>query len=93
MARADLLKKLFQCHRGRDEPGFMEAADELIQEERKKHHPVVASELERILKNGSTASPEMKSLALFDPPPRDTDRKTSLLEIRQPSRYLGRPCA
>jgi SpoVK/Ycf46/Vps4 family AAA+-type ATPase len=66
----------------------LEAAQELIQEERKKHHPVVASELERILKNGAMDSSEPRPLAVFDPPPRDADRKTSLLEIRQPSRYL-----
>jgi hypothetical protein len=45
MARADLLKKLFNSFCSRDDRGFREAADEIIQEERKKHHPVVANEL------------------------------------------------
>ncbi len=88
MARADLLKKLFHSFRSRDERAFAAAAEEIIDEERKKHHPVVANELERILKNGATAHKESQSLTSFEPPPRDPDRRTSLLEVRQPDRYL-----
>ncbi len=88
MARADLLKKLFYSYRNRDERAFAEAAEEIIEEERRKHHPVVANELERILRNGSGSIGEKQMMAIFDPPPKDPDRKTTLLTIRQPDRYL-----
>lgn len=88
MARADLLKKLFHSFRNRDERAFAEAAEEIVQEERRKHHPVVANELERILQNGVGRAADTQSLATFDPPPKDPDRKTTLLEIRRPDRYF-----
>lgn len=88
MARADLLKKLFHSFRNRDERAFAEAADEIIEEERRKHHPVVANELERILRNGTENVGEKQMRTIFDPPPKDPDRKTTLLEIRQSDRYL-----
>ncbi len=88
MARADLLKKLFHSFKSRDDRAFAEAAEEIIDEERKKHHPVVANELERILKNGTASPSESQMLSTFDPPPRDPERKTSLLEIRRTDRYL-----
>lgn len=88
MARADLLKKLFHSFRNRDERAFAEAAEEIIDEERRKHHPVVANELERILRNGAGNVSEKQMMAVFDAPPKDPDRKTTLLEIRQPDRYL-----
>ena len=88
MARAEQLKKLFLSFRSRDDEAFLEAALEVIEEERKKHHVVVANELERILKNGASTARSPTTLAALDPPPRDVDRRTSLLEIRQPQRYL-----
>lgn len=88
MARADLLKKLILSFRGRDERGFVEAAEQIIEEERKKHHPVIANELERILRNGIVATGEVRPYTHFEPPPRDADRRTNLLEIRQPSRQV-----
>jgi SpoVK/Ycf46/Vps4 family AAA+-type ATPase len=88
MARADLLKRLFRSFSSRDTQAFIEAAREIIEEERKKHHPVVANELERIIRNGAGTPRNATSLATFDSPPRDADRHTSLLEIRQPDRHL-----
>ena len=88
MARADLLRKLFQSFKNRDDRSFAEAAMEVIDEERRKHHVVVANELEGILKNGATAPRDSHSLTPFDPPPRDSDRHVPLLEVRQPNRYL-----
>ena len=48
MARADLLKKLFDTYQRRDDRGFRAIALEIVEEERKKHHPVLANELQRI---------------------------------------------
>ena len=47
MARADLLKRLFEAYQRRDDQGFRLAANELVDDERKKHHAVVANELQR----------------------------------------------
>jgi len=88
MARADLLKKLFHSYRNRDEHAFAAAAEEIIEEERRKQHPVVANELEKILRNGSAKVSERQLSAVLEPVPKDPDRKTSLLEVRQPDRYL-----
>jgi uncharacterized protein YehS (DUF1456 family) len=52
MARADLLKKLFTGYQRRDDQAFRQAAEDLIVEERKKQHSILANELERILRNG-----------------------------------------
>lgn len=88
MARADLLKQLFRGFQHRDEEAFRAAAQEIIREERKKHHSIVANELERILRNGEGQHGSWQSVAGFQPPPQDADRKAPLFEIRHPDRYL-----
>lgn len=88
MARADLIKKIFQSYQGRDDKGFRVAAEEIILEERKKHHPVLANELERILKNGNSHKKSFTELTSFAPPPQDSDRQTALFEIKHPNRYF-----
>jgi SpoVK/Ycf46/Vps4 family AAA+-type ATPase len=90
MARADLMKKLFQSYQKRDDQNFRAVAEELISEERKKQHVVLANELELILKNGFTeSSNNFMPLAFYETtPPQDKDRHTNLLEIKSPRRYL-----
>jgi SpoVK/Ycf46/Vps4 family AAA+-type ATPase len=67
--------------------GFLEAAHELIDEERKMHHVILANELGRILENG-TYRPTHQARSELQPLPRDSDRGTPLLEIRRPDRHL-----
>src|SRR5262245_34015904 len=86
MARSDLLKKLFRSYKGRNDPAFLEAAREIIEDERKKHHATLANELLKILENGT--SPNINGIYGFEPLPKDPDRGAPLLEIRQPDRYL-----
>ena len=65
----------------------MDAARSIVEEERKKHHPSLANELNRILQNGiAVASPTLSGP--FQPPPRDQDRKTPLLEVHHPDRLF-----
>jgi hypothetical protein len=45
MARSDLLKKLFRSYKGRNDPAFLDAAREIIDDERKKQHISLANEL------------------------------------------------
>lgn len=86
MARSDLLKKLFRSFKGRNDSAFMEAARELAEDERKKHHQALADELLRILENGTpTPSNGVRS---FDALPKDSDRGSLLLDIAQPDCYL-----
>lgn len=87
MARADLLKQLFRAYRESDRNSFMEIAQSIVDEERKKHHFILANELLRILDNGIVAaSPKLHGP--IHPPPRDHERKTPLLEVRHPDRYF-----
>ena len=89
MARADLLKKLFETYQRRDDEGFRAAAREIVEEERKKQHPVLASELQRILTNGVRSMQGVRRAdSAFDSVPMDGDRRTPLIAIRQPDRYL-----
>ena len=88
MARADLLKQLFRAYRDSDRESFMEVGIAIADEERKKHHPALANELLRILNNGVVAAaPNLRGT--FQPPPRDHERKSPLLDIKNPNRYLG----
>ena len=88
MARADLLKQLFRAYRDSDRESFMDVARSIADEERKKHHPALATELLRILNNGVVAAtPSLRGT--FQPPPRDHEKRAALLEIKYPDRYLG----
>ncbi len=89
MARADLLKKLFISYQRRDDATFRAVASEIVDEERKKHHPVLANELHRILTNGGRSMERVRGLRhRFDPVPMDGDRRTPLISIRTPDRYF-----
>lgn len=90
MARADLLKKLFETYQRRDDAAFRSVADEIIEEERKKQHPVLANELQRILANGVRSLQDVQPAARshLEPVPMDSDRRTPLLAIRNPDRYF-----
>ena len=49
MARSDLVKALIRSHQQGDDLGFQNAAQDLIQDERRKRHDLVADQLEAIL--------------------------------------------
>ncbi len=89
MARADLIKRLFERYQKRDDAGFRAAAEEIVAEERKKHHLVLADELQRILANGTRSMERVHDLRpVFDPVPLDGERRTPLLTIRTLDRYF-----
>lgn len=87
MARADLLKALFRGYKSGDESAFLEAATSIIDEERMKHHVVVANDLHRILKGGS-GDLSLMPRGAFEHLPKDNDRGMPLVETRRPRRYL-----
>ncbi|MDQ3539895.1 MAG: ATP-binding protein, partial [Chloroflexota bacterium] len=88
MARADQLKRLFTGYEQRDDKAFLAVAQEIIEDERRKHHTSVAKDLASILSKPTGAGSTMLDLVSCEPAPLDPDRKTPLLEIRQPDRYL-----
>ena len=48
MARADLLKRLFSCFSNDDKELFIKTAYEIIADERKKNHAMLADDLEMV---------------------------------------------
>lgn len=46
MARADLLKKLFESYQSRDDRGFRAVAAAIVEDEGRKRHPALANELQ-----------------------------------------------
>lgn len=87
MARSDLLKKMFRGYKARNDAAFLEAAREVIQDERNKHHITLANELQRILDNGVGHHPEAGVFGM-EPVPKDPDRGAPLLEVRSTARPL-----
>ena len=88
MSRGDLLKKIFRSYKSRSDEAFLEAANEIIQEERQKHHLILANELSKILENGG--SPKHTEIrGAFESLPKDVDRNAPLVDIRHPDRFLA----
>lgn len=87
MSRGDLLKKIFRSYKAGNNEAFHEAAREIIDEERKKNHTILANELEKIVENGHPVS-NWQIRDDFEALPKDTDRGASLIDIRIPDRFL-----
>jgi AAA+ superfamily predicted ATPase len=88
MARADLLKKLFSNFKTNDREGFVRIANEIIEDERKKNHVVLADELRMIINNGSSFSPKsMSALAIHQS--NGNGQQPALYEIIYPDKTLS----
>ena len=84
MARADLLKKLFQSFAVHDDVGFRQTADEIIVEEDRSNHHVLAEDLKAILSrkgNNSEKRPSQTSLIAL---PQESRDAALLVETRSP---------
>jgi len=75
----------------KDDAAFRQAAEQYIEDERRRNHHTLARELERILLNGSTPTPnEVSSLSILRSDfPRDKDRNGVLVELSEPQRELA----
>ena len=62
MARADLLKKLFSSFKTDDREAFLRVANEIIEDERKKNHGILADDLKMIISNGSSQTKRSLSM-------------------------------
>lgn len=89
MASADLLKKIFKSYKQRDDNAFFAAALEIIAEEKRKNHNILARDLQRILENGDIRPLHSTHIQDFQKLPRDREKETVLLEIRSHEQYLS----
>ena len=85
--RSDLLKRLFQSHIERDEKKFIETANEIIKNEKRQKHSLLAKDLEKIVSsmphNNFKSNNFSKRYKTNIPIPRDTEKGFPLLEIRE----------
>jgi len=92
MASGKVLRQLFKGIAQGDEQSFRTAAEQIIQEERSKHHHLLANDLQRILQSGmpdlTGDSFRVVSIRPSDIP-KDKERGLPLLEVRVPCRFLG----
>lgn len=86
MARADLLKKLFSSFRLDDKKMFHAVASEIIEDERKKNHNILAEDLRTIL-NGNYHT--KKTTMLLSGTPQNSDKDMPLVEIIYPEKYFS----
>jgi SpoVK/Ycf46/Vps4 family AAA+-type ATPase len=91
---AESVRKLLIAHFNGDEQAFRKAAEEYVEEERRKNHHVLANDLERVLckTNGSHKSHTavLSLLGLQNGTlPKDKDRDVLLVDVSEPKRELG----
>lgn len=85
MARADLLKKLFSSFKQDDKDMFYAVASEIIEDEKKKNHGILADDLKLIL-NGNYQT-KKTTMGLFNTP-KDKDKDMPLVEVIYPEKYF-----
>lgn len=87
MARADLLKKLFSSFNNDDRELFIKTAHEIIEDERRKNHSILADDLEMVLngakKNYRYSMPTMKTIVA-----QSSDKDAQLVEIVYPDKFF-----
>lgn len=87
MARGDLIKDMLSSYQRGDDPAFRSAASEVIEEERRKHHDLLASELEDIMSARSRTKPDRLKVASLRPLPKGRN-DADLVELVNPRRTL-----
>jgi SpoVK/Ycf46/Vps4 family AAA+-type ATPase len=87
MATGEQLKRLFKSYTQRDSEAFRAAARDVVSEEYKKNHHLLAAELEQILENNQMKRNLRDHHLAFEDLPMDKERGTTLLDIRSPSKY------
>jgi ATP-dependent 26S proteasome regulatory subunit len=86
--RSDLIKQIFQAFAQSDKEKFIEIAHEIVKEEEKKSHHLLAKDLKGILKDISNGR-SLNNNAAYNryknaiPIPRDTEKGFPLLEIQE----------
>lgn len=86
MAKADLLKKLFSSFKQDNKEMFYAVASEIIEDEKKKNHGILADDLKLIL-NGNYQKKSINTLSANTP--RDKDKDMPLIEVMYPEKYFS----
>jgi len=86
--RSELLKEIFEAFAQGNKNRFLDLAYEVIQDEERKHHHLLARDLKDILKtisNGRNLSNHLPQARYKDaiPIPRDTEKGFPLLEVKE----------
>ncbi len=88
----EIIRKMINSFMKGDTAGFHSAAEEFVEEERRKNHHILARDIERLLKNGTASSDLSGTLSLVgvhtDDLPRDKERGVFLVELIEPRRTL-----
>lgn len=87
MASGKLLRQLIKAGMESNSDAFRQASQEVIREEREKHHHLLANDLEKIL-YGRTNTTSPRQAALVERLPTDRERGLPLLQIKEPFRRL-----
>ncbi len=87
MASGKLLRRLIKTGAEGNHDAFRQASEEVIREERAKHHHLLADDLERIL-HGRAKSPGMRPFPLGGKVPTDQERGLPLLQVKEPFKRL-----
>ena len=87
MARGDLLKKLLLAYQRGEDRKFKEISLEIIRDERRKNHNVLADQLQKIIETDMNVTRTFRNFSDIVSLPRD-DNETPLIEIRKPHKYL-----
>ncbi|MDA8226570.1 MAG: ATP-binding protein [Desulfitobacterium hafniense] len=87
MARGDLLKKLLVAYNRGEDKAFKEISMEIIKDERKKNHNVLADQLQRILYSEHSTNRMFRDFTSLALVPKDDD-EVPLIEIRKSNKYL-----
>ena len=86
MVRADVLKKLFSSFKRDDREMFYKIANEMIEDERKKNHGILADDLKLILNGNYQSKRNMSSFATNTQ--KDSDKDAPLVEVIYPDKYF-----
>lgn len=79
VARSDLLKQMFASYAKGDDAAFRDAAQEVISDERRKQHAILANELQSLLR--SEEAPRPLNVATMQPLPKGRD-DNPLIHVR-----------
>jgi len=87
VARGELIKQMLSSHQRGDEDAFREAASEVIAEERRRHHGLLAEELQQIMRAPDQAPATPVAFSSLKPLPKAKD-DADLVELVNPRRTL-----
>ncbi|MCP9491608.1 MAG: ATP-binding protein [Solirubrobacteraceae bacterium MAG38_C4-C5] len=87
MARGELIKQMLSSHQRGDEEAFREAASEVIADERRRHHGLLAQELQEIMHTPERAAGTPVAFSSLKPLPKAKD-EANLVELVNPRRTL-----